>query len=221
MKITIFKALIALTLISLSGMSAAQVQYVTDSFKFEIRESPCWSCKITNSLLSGTQVEVLGQQESWSQIVAENGVEGWIFNRYLSELPAARGQLDAAKTAANEWSSKAQLASNQIDLVTRELQQAGIEIELIDITSDDGLASIKAPRIVGNLATLGRQNRELLERSQLLQTELDLRVAEIDRLKQSEVKKFFVYGAGAVIAGALLAVVIPRVRPRRTQSDWA
>eukprot|EP00903_Cladosiphon_okamuranus_P004445 g4443.t1 len=126
----------------------------------------------------------------------------------------------SAISSAAQSEARAALASTQIMQVTQELERAGIEIEMVDITSDDGLATIQTPRIIGNLSTLGRQNRELLERSQLLQNELDLRVAEIDRLKESEVKAFFLYGAGAVIAGAFLAIILPRLKPRRSQSEW-
>lgn len=216
--------LTALFSVSLSsGALNAETIYVTDAWKFEMRESPCFQCKIAiYGLSSGTRLETTGEiEDTWIQVRTEGGTLGWMPENYLSPTPAARDSLEAAQENAKVSNAKARLASTQLQQVTQELEQAGIEIELNEVSSDDGLASIQAPRIIGNLATLGRQNKELLERSQLLQNELDLRVAEIDRLRDSEMKTFFVYGALAVLAGALLAVILPRIKPRKSSSEWA
>lgn len=205
------------------ALAAAETMYVTDAWKFEMRETPCFQCKIAIlGLPSGTQMETTGLTEgAWTQVVAPNGTTGWMPNNYLSPIPAARDELDSAVANAEKATATAELANSQIQQVTRELERAGIELEVVDVSSEDGLATIQAPRIIGNLATLGRQNMELLERNQVLQNELDLRVAEIDRLEQSEVKSFFLYGAGAVIAGAFLAIILPRLKPKKSQSEWA
>lgn len=212
-----------LSWVVICSASIAETAYVTDAWKFEMRETPCFQCKIALAgIASGTRVEKTGLTEgNWTQITLQNGTMGWMPNTYLSDLPAARNELESAIANAQSSAARADLASAQMLNVTEELERAGIEIEVVEVSSDDGLATIAAPRIIGNLATLGRQNKELLERNQLLQNELDLRVAEIDRLKESEVKTFFIYGAIAVIAGALLAVILPRIKPRRSSSEWA
>ncbi|MEQ9565030.1 MAG: hypothetical protein RLN85_04315, partial [Pseudomonadales bacterium] len=53
-----------LTLASMPGFSQAQEAqpeslYVTDNWRFEMRDSPCWECTITRSLPSGTALQVL------------------------------------------------------------------------------------------------------------------------------------------------------------------
>lgn len=213
----------SLFLATIGSDSFAETIYVTDAWKFEMRETPCFQCKIAIfGLPSGTKLETTGvTEDGWTQLTTANGTTGWMPNNYLSPIPAARNELEAALEATKKSTSRAELASAQMLQVTEELERAGIEIEVIEVSSDDGLATIQAPRIIGNLATLGRQNKELLERSQLLQNELDLRVAEIDRLRESEVTTFFLYGACAVIAGAFLAVILPKLKPKKSQSEWA
>ena len=220
-KTAIFSLMLTILWLPLSAF--AETVYVTDAWKFEMRESPCFQCKIAIlGIPSGTQLQTTGEVEgSWTQVRTQNGTTGWMPNNYLSPIPAARNGLKTAQESAERAAATADLASNQMQQVTEELKRAGIEIEVVDVSSEDGLATIQAPRIMGDLATLGRQNKELLERSQLLQNELDLRIAEIDRLEDSEVKTFFVYGAAAVIAGAFLAVILPRIKPRRSSSEWA
>lgn len=201
----------------------AETVYVTDAWKFEMRESPCFQCKIAIlGIPSGTRLDTTGEVEgSWTQVSTQNGTIGWMPNNYLSPVPAARNELQSAQENAERSAARADLAGSQMLQVTEELERAGIEIEVVDVSSEDGLATIQAPRIMGDLATLGRQNKELLERNQLLQNELDLHIAKIDRLEDSEVRSFFVYGAVAVIAGAFLAVILPRIKPRRSSSEWA
>lgn len=217
----LLSALVVMTFLSVN--LHAETVYLTDSWKFEIRERPCARCTIViYGLPSGTALETTGNtSEEWVEVTTRGGTTGWVTENYLSPIPAARNEVDSAKQSAAAANSKSDLAMTQLENVTTELRRAGIEIEVVDVASDDGLATISTPRIVGNLATLGRQNRELNERSQILQTELDLRNAEIDRLKDSEKKTFFVYGAAAILLGALLAVILPRIKPRKSNSEWA
>jgi len=220
-KIAVFS--LALTALWLPFSASAETIYVTDAWKFEMRESPCFKCKIAIlGIPSGTRLEATGQvEDGWTQVSTQNGTVGWMPSTYLSPVPAARNALDEAQQNAKSAVARAELASIQMENVTEEIRRAGIQIEMVEISSDDGLATIQAPKIIGNLATLGSQNMELHERSQLLQNELDLRIAEIDRLKSNEITTFFMYGAAAVIAGAFLAVILPRLKPRRSSSEWA
>ena len=113
------------------------------------------------------------------------------------------------------------MLQSQFELLTREIIASGIEIEMVEVSNEDGSVVIEAPHIIGNLATIGSQNEELLRRNQLLQNELDLRNAEVDRLTDESWKMYFLYGGGAVFGGAILCLILTRIRPRRSYSEWA
>jgi len=223
------KSLFALTLTAIAIMMStpqslfAETIYVTDDWKFEMRERPCAKCKILiYNLPSGTPLEKTGATEGiWVELRTESGKTGWMPKNYLSSLPAARKELESAEKNASKAILEAELAKTQLHLVTRELQGAGIEIEVVDVTAEDGVTSIQAPKIIGNLAALGRQNSDLRERLQLLENDLDMRVAEIDRLTDNEKQQFFGYGVMAILAGALLAVLLPRIPRKKSHSEWA
>jgi SH3 domain protein len=198
--------------------------YVTDNWRFEMRDSPCWECTITRSLPSGTALTVLptdGEVDGWQRVRTPNGFEGWISERYLQETPSADTRVEEAEQLAQQAQAEQELLQDQFELLTREIVASGIEIEMVEVSNEDGSVVIQAPHIIGNLATIGSQNEELLRRNQLLQNELDLRNAEVDRLTDESWKMYFLYGGGAVFGGAILCLILTRIRPRRGYSEWA
>lgn len=217
-----------LAAVALQGQAQTETQpetlYVTDNWRFEMRNSPCWECTITRSLPSGTALRVLptdGQVDGWQRVSTPNGFEGWISERYLQESPTADTRVSQAEQEAQQALAEQSLLQSQFELLTREIIASGIEIEMLEVSNEDGSVVIEAPHIIGNLATIGSQNEELLRRNQLLQNELDLRNAEVDRLNDESWKMYFLYGGGAVFGGAILCLILTRIRPRRGYSEWA
>ena len=197
--------------------------YVTDKWRFEMRETPCWECKIARSLQTGTKLEILDTEkpvEGWKHIRTLSGYEGWMSDRYLSTNPSAASQLEESLAISSAASTELTLLREQFSLISSELQDAGIEVEMVEISSEDGSVSIQSPRVIGDLATVGHQNEELLRRNQLLQNELDLKSAEIDRLSDNRWKSYFIYGGGAVFAGVILCLILGSIKPKKRYSEW-
>lgn len=215
---------LATALVVWPSLALADTLYVTDVWRFEMREKPCWECKITRSLETGTELEVLSDEdpvEGWQKIRTSSGYEGWMSERYLSSNPSAASQLEESLAISTVAATEQTLLREQFDLLSQELQAAGIDVELVDVSSEDGSVVIQSPRIIGDLATVGHQNEELLRRNQLLQNELDLRSAEIDRLSDDTWKAYFIYGASAVFAGVILCLVLGSIKPKKRYSEWA
>lgn len=214
--------------ISLFCLSIARVEaetmYVTDKWRFELRETPCWECKIARSLETGTELEIIETEEpveGWRNVRTSSGYEGWISERYVSENPSAASQLEEALAISTVAAVEQKLLREQFSLLSSELQDAGIEVQMVEVSSEDGIVTIQSPRVIGDLATVGHQNADLLRRNQLLQNELDLKSAEIDRLSDDAWKAYFVYGASAVFAGVILCLILGSIKPKKGYSEWA
>lgn len=223
-RLTLILASGLLLLTSVASVAQTETMYVTDKWRFEMRETPCWECKIARSLETGTKLEILegsDEVEGWKHIRTASGYEGWMSDRYLSENPSAASQLEESLAISTVAATEQALLREQFALLSTELRDAGIDVEMVDVTSEDGTVTIQAPRVIGDLATVGSQNEELLRRNQLLQNELDLRSAEIDRLSDDSWKAYFVYGGSAVFAGVILCLVLGRIKPRKKYSEWA
>lgn len=219
--------LIAL-LASIATLSHAQdvidTRYVTDSWRFETRESPCWDCTITRSLSSGTELSVLETDEAvegWQFIRTESGHEGWMSERYMQDTPSSNSQLEEALAVTELAIAEQSILREQFALLSGEIRAAGIEIEMIEVSNDDGTVVIETPRVIGNLATVGTQNEELLRSNQLLQNELDLLNAEVERLADESWKGYFIYGGVAVFGGVLLCLILTRIPRKKGYSEWA
>ena len=215
---------LASTLLACSTSSWAETLYVTDKWRFEMRETPCWECKIARSLKTGVRLEIIETEdpvEGWKHVRTTSGYEGWMSDRYLSENPSAASQLEESLAISSVAATEQALLREQFALIGAELRGAGIDVEMIEVSSEDGSVSIQSPRIIGDLATIGYQNKELLHRNQMLQNELDLKSAEIDRLSDHSWKAHFVYGGSAVFAGVIICFVLVNIKSRKRYSEWA
>ncbi|GIX30638.1 MAG: hypothetical protein KatS3mg124_1110 [Porticoccaceae bacterium] len=91
--------------------------------------------------------------------------------------------------------------------------------------TDPSLAACQAElaelrQAAANALLLQQQNEELVKQNRMLQSEVDVLRAARDQLVRDESRKWFLYGAIAVALGALLAALLPRLRPRRRFGDW-
>ena len=67
---------------------------------------------------------------------------------------------------------------------------------------------------------LNKQNETLVKQNHMLQTDNDVLKAEVDVLSNDNRNQSFMYGGITVFLGALLAILIPRLRGRKRLSEW-
>ncbi|MBT5330590.1 MAG: hypothetical protein HOL48_02275, partial [Porticoccaceae bacterium] len=108
----------------------------------------------------------------------------------------------------------------QIEDLLSELTEMGLAVETVELESEEGEISRPVMSISGDVIGLNSQNEELIRRNQLMQQEIDILIARNERLEDSSWRSWFIYGAIAVLAGALLSVILPRLLPRRKYSEW-
>ena len=64
------------------------------------------------------------------------------------------------------------------------------------------------------------QNKELIQQNQELRNENDILKVELDVQKNDNRYKSFLFGGIAVFLGALLSVLIPKLKGRKRLSEW-
>lgn len=67
---------------------------------------------------------------------------------------------------------------------------------------------------------LNKQNQTLVKQNHMLQTDNDVLQAEVEVLANDHRNQSFIYGGITVFLGALLAILIPRLRGRKRLSEW-
>ena len=79
-----------LFLFFLVSICAAETMYVVDIIKITLRTGPGTDHRVVKMLESGQKVEIIYQEEDWSQVRLEDGQKGWLLTRYISpEKPSS------------------------------------------------------------------------------------------------------------------------------------
>lgn len=209
------------------GVNIAQARtvYIDDTLYAPVRSGQGTQFRILhNGLRSGTSVELLEQSEEsgYSRIRTSNGLEGWIPSRYLTNQPIARDRLDAANRELAQARAQLEEARNnltQVDSERTELSQNEERLETRVAELSKELEEIRS--ISANALTLERRNRELQENNQRMRNDVEVLTAEVERLEAKADSDFMLLGAGLLILGMILALVLPWLKPTRKNDNWA
>lgn len=216
----------ALLLLLAAGATAQDIRYITDTLYVPVRSGQGTEFRIVHrGLPSGTRVTVgeVNDETGYAFITTDRGTEGWVLSRYLMEEEPAADRLEDLQTRydailGDEDSLRAQLVEAQ----EAEAASAAEVERLRSLVASAQTEVTEMKRISGNALTLDTNNRRLIEEAQVMQTRIEVLEADNQRLKDSEDSTAFINGALAVLLGVIIALVVPRLRPkRRPSSSWA
>ena len=218
--------ILLLSLLSPYAALAQDVRYVSDKQFVPLRSGAGNDYRIVHrGIPSGTRLTV-GRTSSdgvWAEITTERGTSGWIRAQYLmAEVPAQR-LLDAATRKAQSASEKSAALSAELQAITAERTELHSKISAdgsqLDSVSQE-LAQLK--QISGKSVQLDIDNRRLVETTENLRSEVEMLKSENQRLLDKIKSEDFLNGAMAVLLGVIIALVAPRLVPkRRKNSGWA
>ena len=220
--ITVTRALGLIALCIMANVSFAQTMYVTDELVITVRTGPSTQNSIIRNLNSGDAVTIIATSDDgdYALVRTDTGEEGWALRRYLIDEPIARSQLAAAernlaqaRNRVTELETIVADLSEQLDTVTQRMEEAetaatSLNTELVEVRS----ASANALTIRDRNESLRRRVAELDQ----LVDELTVRNTE---LASRATREWFVVGAGVLITGIVLGLVIPTLR-RKRRTEW-
>jgi len=222
--VTSLRLLLSLLLI-IASVSVAQARtvWVDDKLYLPVRSGPGSQFRIIeNAVPSGTPLEVLEVGDGYTKVKTPKGTEGWVSSQYLSNQPIAADRLRRATQQLEEARSELTRVREQLSSVTEErdnLQNAESSLSNRAGELQEELTRIKD--IAADSINLERRNRELREENQKLRNDLEVLTAENERLEASKDSDFMLLGAGLVLGGVLLALLIPMLKPTRKTDNWA
>jgi len=223
--VTPYRLLISMLFI-LSSIATAQARtaWVDDKLYLPVRAGAGTQFRIIeNAVPSGTPLEVLEtSDEGYTRVRTPKGTEGWVASQYLSKTPIAAERLRQVNQQLEKARAELSQLKTQLEQVTRERDSlAGSESSLSSRAQalQKELQQIKA--VSADAINLERRNRELREENQKIRNDLEVLTAENERLEASKESDFMLLGAGLVLGGVLLAVLIPMLKPTRKTDNWA
>ena len=221
---TSLRLLLSLILI-LASVSVAQARtvWVDDKLYLPVRSGAGTQFRIIeNAVPSGTPLEVLEVGDGYTKVRTPKGTEGWVSSQYLSNQPIAADRVRRATQQLEQTRSELTSVREQLSAVTEErdnLQNAENSLSNRAGELQEELTRIK--NIAADSINLERRNRELREENQKLRNDLEVLTAENERLEASKDSDFMLLGAGLVLGGVLLALLIPMLKPTRKTDNWA
>lgn len=202
----------------------AQTVYISDVFFVPVRSGAGSQYRIVHQgIRSGTQMTLLGESSDgeWVNIRTDGGLEGWIPTQYLLREQPARMQLTAAQT-------KLAAATKRAEDLEAELKKLRAEHNSLAQTADsqvkeseqyaEELRKIRA--LSADSINLNQRYQDLLAKHDLMQTEFDAVRAENDRLKSNKTINQWMFGAGLVVFGMFLMLILPVFMRQKRHSDW-
>ncbi|ROS04756.1 SH3 domain protein [Sinobacterium caligoides] len=206
-----------------SSAQAAEYRYVSDVMLINMRSGPTNAYRIIKRIKSGTELTVLKHSDdnTFTQVRLNDGTTGWAPSQYLMKEKGTRERL---KEAQKQIAMLSQDAGPMLKkMKATETKNQELQAKNLQLTSENKQisAEIKAIKIASaNAIGLSNSNKTLGESNQMLKNEIDVLTADNERLKDKSDLEWFINGAGTVGFGVLLALIIPRLIPKKRRSDW-
>ncbi len=214
--------LILVLLLGLVTSATAETRYVSDRLEIQMRTGKGTQFRIMRMLPSGTAVEILetDQENGYTRIRAPGGVEGWVLSRLLMKGQAAREKLAAAeKRLARLELENRKLNSSFAGL---KKEKGGTDQELRKFSKENrklGQELENIRRTASSSLAIDAENRELKSRIVAYERQVQSLQQENSGLKDRTARDWFMVGAGVVILGMVIGLIVPRIRWRK-KSSW-
>jgi SH3 domain protein len=195
---------------------AQTVRYITDQLRLEARSGPSTGHRIVRMLESGTEVTVLEESEGYSRLRLGNDSEAWILSRYLTADPPVRDQLAKATAdlqVALQENAQFKAALESAQTTGSKIKQDRRELNQNNQRLSKELAQIR--RTAASSLAIEEQNKELQLKVVDLERELQLAQQEKMSLSDKGDRDWFLTGAGVLLGGLLIGLIIPRLYWKR------
>lgn len=216
----VFIALLLSTLVS----HAQESVYVSDVLYVPMRSGPGTQYRIINAAMkSGTRLVRVENTEdgTWAKVTTSGGTEGWIQNQYLSDERTAQIKLD--ETVAR----LARLEKENTELKTQNTALSQDKSTLSELSQQESATKTaladeleKIKQLSSGAIELDRRYRELLQKHEMTQTQRDSLLAENENMRNDQRLSFLLYGAGILVLGIFLAIIVPVLKPKKGYTEW-
>lgn len=200
----------------------AETRYVSDRLEIQMRTGKGTQFRIMRMLPSGTAVEILetDNENGYTRIRAPGGVEGWVLSRLLMKGQAARDKLADAEKRLARFELENRKLSGSFDSLKKE--KGGSDQELKKFSKENRKLSQELENIrrtASSSLAIDAENRELKSRIVAYERQVQSLQQENSGLKDRTARDWFMVGAGVVILGMVIGLIIPRIRWRK-KSSW-
>ncbi|WP_022949044.1 TIGR04211 family SH3 domain-containing protein [Methylohalobius crimeensis] len=215
-------ALLSLLMAFSISVEAQEPAYITDQIKVLLRSGKGIQYKILSRITSGTPVTVLEHDSpsGYSRIRLRNGTEGWLLTRYLSDKPSAHARLRQTSRELQQLTEEnARLKQELESLQAQQRTLADQKTELSDRTGQLTSEIQRIRNVAANALAIESERNQLREKVANLERNLKQLQLENRALNSDNSQRWFLIGAGVLVGGLVLGLILPHLRWRR-RHQW-
>ncbi|WP_164743779.1 TIGR04211 family SH3 domain-containing protein [Saccharospirillum alexandrii] len=218
------RLILGLTLVLMfSGTASSATLWLIDELWVNVRTGAGDQFRILKTIPSGTRMETLQDepQNGYYNVRTEEGIEGWIPERFVQEEPTAELQLEALVAERDRLQEQVTelderytslLAdrgdvTGELDTLRSENQRLTTELREITQISEDAI-------------NLDQRNQQLSEENASLRNELDVARQNLANTRETRESRMLIAGGSLIVIGLIMGVLLPKVRSKRRDS-WA
>jgi SH3 domain protein len=216
------KLLVVLLLLFSVPLVQAETRYVSDRLETPLRAGAALRFKIIRMLPSGTALTVLQTDtgKGYSLVRTPEGTQGWIATQDLMDTPSARDILSGIQQELEKTRAENALLKKQLNLISAPGSDPNTSFSQL-IAENERLSQELAAihKIQSGEINLNEQNKALQERVVKLERELQIVQQENQSLADNNSNTLFLLGAGVLLGGILLGMILPGLR-RKKPERW-
>lgn len=203
-------------------IASAETVYVSDELTVPLRSGASLQHRILSFLTSGTPMEVLETSEDGAfQRVNIDGKEGWIKAEYLMKTQSARSQLPVLNKRIESLKADIKEGKSTISDLNERIKQLETDNRALEKDRDGVTDSLdKLKQVAARPVAIAQENRELVEKLDGVTGELTLLQQENERLRDRNIKEWFMIGGGVSLISLFFGLIIPNIKWRRKRDSW-
>lgn len=221
------KKILLTMLLSATSLSAvAETLYVTDKLWVQLRAGPSIEYKILRNLVSGDALTVLDAPElttdTYTKVQTANGLEGYVLTQYLQKEASAKNQLTVANNEISKLKGELETLRqerNELKSSSNKLTAESASLSKSNEQLEQELEQIKT--ISASAIELNSKYQQLLKDSHNLEVQVQTLTTENSQLHDTRQQTYILYGGGLVFIGILAGLILPSLRGKRNNSNWA
>lgn len=216
------RTLLMAMLLGIALTAQAETRYASDELEIALRSGTSTQHRILRMVPSGTALQVLQHDEAtgYSRVRTPSGTEGWALTRYLMTVPSARDRLAATEKKLAELELQTRERMAKLSDRDREFLNATQELSQV---KDENLKLSKQltdiQRTASSALAIDAENKDLKNRLMQMERDQETLRQENQALRDRTARDWFMIGAGVVIVGIILGLILPRIRIRK-RSSW-
>lgn len=204
---------IGICVVLLCSLAQAETMYVSDNIEITFRTGPGIDHKIIAMIKPGLELEVIQSENDWSQVRLLSGTEGWVLNRFITDIRPSRFELDRLKKKHEKL--MAQSVSLFDENKTYKVKNKQLSSELLNskkmlsnVSKSYETLKTESADFLKLQSTYNKTASELAEQNK----KTEKLEEELSKLLLQHNVKWFLSGAGVLLVGLLIGFSTKRQR---------